>query len=257
MIASAHHLRQSVESLFDGIDKSIFKRGFMLDNIEKISFIDYRLRIQERVLLRNINLEFHKKIIYAISGPVGSGKSSLLKCLTRAMTDFSGDIIFNEQYKIQDVDCNFFHHNVASLDMESDFVSGSIYHNFSIRGQRDKNIITGIVKKIMKDDLVDYEYIFNKDVFSIKMSTGQKRKLLISMALSQSKSIYIFDEVLSNMSNQDILELFREFKSSIDCPFVFIVSHDPSVLNMADVHYEISNGMLKRSKTSVINVGGK
>ncbi len=106
----------------------------------------------------------------------------------------------------------------------------------------------------MKGELIDYEFIFQRDIFSIHMSTGQRRKLLISMTLSPLKEVYVFDEVFSNMTQADLAALIHEIKRQVDRPIIFIVSHDRNVLGISDVVFEIRGNKLVKSKSSVIRV---
>ena len=254
LLSSSYHIRKSTEGLFESIDESVFSKGFILDSVEKMQLINFSISINERVLLKPTNLDFHRGVVYGVSGDVGVGKSTILKCLTRSFSGFKGDILFNEQYKIEDIDPSFFYKKVAFLDLSSDFVSGSLYYNFSIRGHRDNDYIISIVKNIMKGELVDYEFIFRKDIFSIHMSTGQKRKLLIAMTLSPLKDIYVFDEVFSNMTQADLAGLIHEIKKQVERPIIFIVSHDRNVLAISDVVFELRGRELVKSKSSVIRV---
>lgn len=254
LLSSSYHIKQSAEGLFDALDESVFSRGFTLDRVEKIQLKNFSISIKERSLLTPLNLDFHRGVVYGISGDVGVGKSTILQCLTRSFSEFNGDILFNEQYKIQDIDASFFYKKVAFLDLNSDFVSGSLYYNFSIRGHRDNDYIVSVVKNIMQGELIDYDFIFRKDVFSIHMSTGQKRKLLIAMTLSPLKDIYVFDEVFSNMTQADLAGLIHEIKRQVDRPIIFIVSHDRNVLAISDVVFELRGRQLVKSKSSVIRV---
>jgi len=254
LLSSSYHIRKSAEGLFENIDTTVFSKGFLPDRIDKIGLVDFAITINERSLLRPSNIDFHRGVVYGISGDVGAGKSTFLKCLTRSFSEFSGDIIFNEQYKIEDIDTSFFYKKVAYLDLSSDFVSGSLYYNFSIRGHRNNDYIITVVKNIMKGELIDYEFVFQKDIFSIHMSTGQRRKLLIAMTLSPLKDIYVFDEVFSNMTQSDLASLIYEIKKQVDQPIIFIVSHDRNVLAISDVVFEIRDKELLKSKSSVIRV---
>ncbi len=141
LFSSSYHILKAAEVIFESVETYIFKKGFMLDRVDKIQLVDFSMSVNERVLIEPTNYEFHRGVVYGISGGVGVGKSTFLKCITRSFSGFTGDIVFNDQYKIQDIDTSFFYHKVACLDLVSDFVSGSLYYNFSIRGHRDKNYI--------------------------------------------------------------------------------------------------------------------
>lgn len=254
LLSSTYHVKQAFNGLFDSLDSSVFSKGFSLKRADKIQLVNFSISVNDRVLLNSSNISFHRGVVYGLSGDVGAGKSTLLKCLTRSFSEYNGNIIFNDQYNIKDIDTSFFYKKIAYLDMSSDFISGSLYYNFSLRGHRNRSYIISAIKNIMQDELIDYEYVFKKDIFSIHMSTGQKRKLLIYMTLSPLKDIYIFDEVFSNMTSTDLFGIIQEVKKQVDKPFIFIVSHDKNVLRISDVTYEIRSKNIMKSKGSTITV---
>jgi ABC-type bacteriocin/lantibiotic exporter with double-glycine peptidase domain len=255
VLSSTHHIKQSVEKLFDEIEDYAFQPGFKLESIDSISLVDFSLSASAKPLLNNVNIQFKRGGVYGISGGVGVGKSTLIKAIARSHTEFSGDILFNEHYKIGSLDKSVFFKKVAFLDMNSDFISGSLYYNFSIRGHQNVNYVVSIIKRVLKNVLIDHDFIFKTNVLDIPMSTGQKRILLIAMTLSSQKNVYIFDEVFSNMAQQDVLSLISDVKRQAGSPIIFIVSHDKNVLAVTDVTFEIAGGKLLKASDSVIKVG--
>lgn len=254
ILSSTHHIKQSIEKIFENIEECAFQPGFKIDSIDNISLIDFSLLANDKPLMNNVNIQFKRGVVYGISGNVGVGKSTFIKALARSHSEFKGDILFNEQYKIGTVDKSVFCKKVAFLDMNSDFISGSLYYNFCIRGHQNVNYIVSIIKRVLKGVLIDHDFIFKKNVFDISMSTGQKRILLIAMTLSSQRDVYIFDEVFSNMAQQDLLSLIADVKKQAGSPMIFIVSHDKNVLAVTDVTFEIRGGKLLKSSDSVIKV---
>jgi ABC-type bacteriocin/lantibiotic exporter with double-glycine peptidase domain len=254
ILSSTHHIKQSVEKLFEEIEDYAFQPGFTLETIDSISLVDFSLSASSKSLLTNVNVQFKRGVVYGISGGVGVGKSTLIKAIARSHSEFGGDILFNEHYKIGSIDKSIFFKKVAFLDMNSDFISGSLYYNFSIRGHQNVNYIVSIIKRVLKNVLIDHDFIFKTNVFDIPMSTGQKRILLIAMTLSPQKNVYIFDEVFSNMAQQDLMSLISDVKRQAGSPIIFIVSHDRNVLSVTDVMFEISGGKLLKASDSVIKV---
>jgi ABC-type bacteriocin/lantibiotic exporter with double-glycine peptidase domain len=253
---SFYHIRKSIDALFDSVDESVYSRGFLVTDIDKITLKNFSIKIEENVLIEPVNLEFTRGLIYGISGGVGTGKSTLMKCLSRSFCDYSGEIVFNTQYKLRDIDSSFSYKKTAYLDLDSDFIPGSLYYNFLVRGHRDRDKITFIVQGILKNKLIDYEILFKKDIFSIHMSTGQKRMLLVLMTLSPSKKIYIFDEVLSNITVADFAFLVNSIRALAANAIIFVVSHDQNLLKAFDVVYEIKNKKLSKKKGALIKVAG-
>ena len=253
-LVSLHHIRQSIDGLFDSVDVSVFSKGFFVTEVESITLENFSIQVDDKVLIEPVTLQLNRGLVYGICGGVGTGKSTLMKCLSRSFTDYSGEIIINGQYKLRDIDSSFSYKKTAYLDLDSDFIPGSLYYNFLVRGHRDKNKIAQIVQIILKNKLIDYDFLFRQNIFSIHMSTGQKRMLLVLMTLSPSKKIYIFDEALSNISLSDFTFLVNNIRVLSPQSIIFIISHDQILLKSVDVTFEIKNKRLTRLNRTVIKV---
>lgn len=253
-LVSLHHIRQSIDGLFDSVDVSVFSKGFFVTEVESITLENFSIQVDDKVLIEPVTLQLNRGLVYGICGGVGTGKSTLMKCLSRSFTDYSGEIIINGQYKLRDIDSSFSYKKTAYLDLDSDFIPGSLYYNFLVRGHRDKNKIAQIVQIILKNKLIDYDFLFRQNIFSIHMSTGQKRMLLVLMTLSPSKKIYIFDEALSNISLSDFTFLVNNIRVLSPQSIIFIISHDQILLKSVDVTFEIKNKKLTRLNRTVIKV---
>ena len=253
-LVSLHHIRQSIDGLFDSVDVSVFSKGFFVTEVESITLENFSIQVDDKVLIEPVTLQLNRGLVYGICGGVGTGKSTLMKCLSRSFTDYSGEIIINGQYKLRDIDSSFSYKKTAYLDLDSDFIPGSLYYNFLVRGHRDKNKIAQIVQIILKNKLIDYDFLFRQNIFSIHMSTGQKRMLLVLMTLSPSKKIYIFDEALSNISLSDFTFLVNNIRVLSPQSIIFVISHDQILLKSVDVTFEIKNKRLTRLNRTVIKV---
>jgi len=251
---SLHHIRQSIDGLFDSVDESVFSRGFFVTEVESITLENFSIEIDDKVLIEPVTMQLRRGLVYGICGGVGTGKSTLMKCLSRSYTEYSGEIIINGQYKLRDIDTSFSYKKTAYLDLDSDFIPGSLYYNFLVRGHRDKDKIAKTVQIILKNKLIDYDFLFRQNIFSIHMSTGQKRMLLVLMTLSPSKKIYIFDEALSNITMSDFAFLVNHIRILSPQSLIFIISHDQILLKSVDVIFEIKNKKLTKLNRSVIKV---
>ena len=254
VLVSSYHLKMSVGDIFENVEPHAFNDGFQLETVEKIMLTELSVSIEGRDIITAVNQEFEAGRIYGISGAVGQGKSILLKCLTQQHLEFTGSIVFNDAYGVKELDREFFFRRVAYIDPTSDFVKGSIFYNFDIRGNRDKEKISKSLTEIFPNSNIDYEFVFQQDINMIPMSTGQKRKLILAMSLTPDKRLVIIDEALINISYSDALGLIKYIKEEMTNSIVFIVSHDKNILNFADFIFEVKNRRLSMLKSSVIKV---
>jgi len=254
ILVSTYHLDTALKDVFEKIDKTQVKKGLNIDRIAKINLKDLTLSIDERVLINNINATFHAGNIYGFFGNVGSGKSTLMAAILQNHTEYSGLVQYNDFYNASDIDRQFFAKRVSYLDPTSDFIRGSIYSNFYIRGLRDDKLIAQICAFIFTDTNIDYEFIYQRDITTLEMSTGQKRKLLLFMSLDKSKKLIILDEAFSNLSAADSTMILKHIKREVKGAITLIVTHDSTILNQLDNLYEVKAQALHKVKSSVVRL---
>ena len=78
------------------------------------------------------------------------------------------------------------------------------------------------------------------------MSTGQRRKLLFMLALLDKSALYIFDEILVNLSREDIIRAVDLLKARLDDSIIVLSSHHEAILNVCDSVYEIHHQTITR-----------
>ncbi len=249
--ASFLHLNQSMESLFteDVLKANIDNDGVNICSLDKIKVDKLTLQQEQKILIKDVNVKFHKGVVYGIRGPVGSGKSSFVKSLLRVNNDYKGKIEY-DGVDVNVIDNVFFETSVSYLNSEAGFFSGTLYENFLFRNCISSKVINRVLTECFGERVFDYQSLYVDDIEHIAMSTGQRRKLLFMMSLLDKSLIYVFDEVLVNMSDADIFKAMELIKECALGSIVIIISHNDSILSACDVVYEI--GQDKRmSSTSL------
>ncbi|PKF48915.1 hypothetical protein AT251_22675 [Enterovibrio nigricans] len=245
--AAIFHLDKSLDSLISDelLDiKEIDKPGVVLNDLQKIKIKDLSVVINSKVILKNISAKFHKGVLYGIKGSVGSGKSTLLKSIVGASREYNGKIEY-DGVDLNSIDSSFFSANVNYLNAsENQFFSGSLEDNFLIRNCNSKKIINLVLKECFGSRVFDYQTMHVDDIESIPMSTGQRRKLLFMLSLLDKSELYVFDEVLVNLSKDDIVRCLLLMKEYTKDAIVILASHNDSILNACDVVYEVKNSTL-------------
>lgn len=101
-----------------------------------------------------------------------------------------------------------------------------------------------MLKECFGSRVFDYQTMHVDDIESIPMSTGQRRKLLFMLSLLDKSELYVFDEVLVNLSKDDIVRCLLLMKEYTKDAIVILASHNDSILNACDVVYEVKNSTL-------------
>ncbi|WP_114764659.1 ATP-binding cassette domain-containing protein [Vibrio rhodolitus] len=254
ILTSTYHLNTAFKDVFEKIEARLMKKGLMVDGISSVKLKNLTISVDERVLLEDINLTLTKGNIYGFAGNIGCGKSTLMASILQNHTEYTGAVQYNEFYNGIDLDRAVFAKLVAYLDPSSDFIRGSIYSNFYLRGIRDANRIAQICTAIFNDIPIDYEFIFQRDISTIEMSTGQKRKLLLYMSLDKHKRLVVLDEALINLSPLDVVAMLKYIRTELKDSIVLVVSHDRNVLAQINNIFEIKDKQVVTVKSATVRV---
>ncbi|WED20671.1 ATP-binding cassette domain-containing protein [Vibrio sp. JC009] len=254
VLISTYHLKQAVNDLFENLEPKVVSKGLHLDAINNITLKDVSVSAEQTPLLAGVNFELTKGNIYGFFGQIGSGKSTLLSTIVQSHSEYTGTILYNGFYNGVDIDPHVFAKQVVFIDPSSEFIRGSVYSNFYMRGVTDVNKVTKICSLIFTHTSIDYEFIFQRDISQIPMSTGQKRKLLILMSIEPTKHLIVLDEALSNLSNADVSAIMQYIKQEAPHAIVLVVSHDRALLNQLPNLFEIKDQQVKQQKNSIIKI---
>ncbi len=243
--ASLFHIKQSMESLFDHeiVAETVDDVGVRLEDVKTIKVSSLNIKEGQHALLSNVNIKFKKGLIYGLRGAVGSGKSTFLRTLIGLNTDYKGKIEY-DGVDAHVVDGSFFENQVSFLNAETGFFSGSLYDNFLFRSCTNNKQIEAILKECFGKRVFDYQSLYVDDIESIPMSTGQRKKLLFMMALLDKSSVYVFDEVLVNLSKSDIVKSLNLLRKYAEDSIIIMTSHNESILAACDLLYEIDHNSI-------------
>ena len=240
--ASLYHINQSMETLYDAeiVPDRIDDLGVKIESLDKIKISGLSIKEDQHLLLNNVNMKLNKGILYGIKGPVGSGKSTFFRTIIGLNKNFKGKIEY-DGVDLNVIDSSFFEMKVSYLTAETDFFSGTLYDNFLFRNCVSNKLIESILKECFGNRVFDYQSLYVNDIESIPMSTGQRRKLLFMLSLLDKSELYVFDEVLVNLSKPDIVRAVNMLRKFIDESIIIISSHNESILSACDVVYDIAH----------------
>ena len=142
--------------------------------------------------IKNLTFSFRKGVFYYLEATNGIGKSTLLKMFTLNL--IQGNVFFGSLNRkllsFEEINSSVFH-VVQSSEYSPKFSTSEV--------KAYKGIDPLLEKQLGLSELLD------KD--SVEMSGGQKQKLIILMALLSNATVILFDEILSEISSEDTVEV--------------------------------------------------
>ena len=212
-------------------------------SLEKISMF-----YNKRQILNNLNLKINKQEILGMLGPNGVGKSTIFHIITGLKDPSFGKVLINE------IDCT----NIPIYERATKFKLGyvpqyggfiqdlSLLDNLNLVGEihiKEKDIRKSKIDKL----IAQFEFDPILRIKAKHLSGGQKKKLVISMALINDPNILLLDEpfaaldILTIKMLQEIIVNLQSFEKIT----VVVCDHQArDLLSCVDRAIVLSNGKI-------------
>ena len=229
-------------------------------NIQIVNFKNVTLSYGKRKILDNINLDIYPGEILGLLGPNGVGKSTLFNLLIGLIKPDSGQI-FIDSTNVNDLPIY-----LRTRKFKIGYVPqyGGYFHDLTLI--ENFNAISEIVIKderkrpsIIKDLIYKFKLDNVKEVKAKFLSGGQRRKLVICLALLGNPKILLCDEIfaaLDVLSIQMLKEILITLQKEQPKISVIICEHQArELLSIVDRAMILSKGKIiaKGTPTELIN----
>ncbi|GFY43924.1 multidrug resistance-associated protein 1 [Trichonephila inaurata madagascariensis] len=186
--------------------------------------------------LKDINLHIPKGSLFAVIGPVGSGKSSLISALLGEMHKTSGSVDIKGA--------------VAYVPQQAWILNQSLRENILlVKHMREEKYNKILDSCCLRPDL---EILPSGDATEIgekglNLSGGQKQRISIARAVYQDKDIYLLDDPLSAVDVHVRKALFDDvisYNGILRKKTRILVTHDVSLLHKVDKIVSMKDGRI-------------
>ena len=202
-------------------------------------------------ILKDITFHVKKGETVVILGPIGSGKSTILKLLCK-FNDPDDGIIYIDGKSYQDMDLKEIKSKVAYVPQNPILFNRTVYENITYG-------TTGVtrerVEMFLKELGVDTEFTNLEDGLDTKigksgskLSGGQRQMVWTLRTYFKNPDIIILDEPTASLGEKaketikHVLDVLMKEKTTI------IVTHDDSLLELADRKLYVQDGVISESK---------
>ena len=244
---SVYDTLTAVDKLAKLTDKPLEENGKIILSEEKSGLlvegdkINYSYPNQQPVL-KQVDFLFEPGQLICIQGKAGTGKSTLLRLLDGAYTDFTGSLQLNK-IPIRNFDLNSLRSQIGILLHQHDIFQGTLWENVTMG--RPNVAIEHVVRLFEKVNLAPFFAALPMGFETELDPTGQRlprqiiHKILLVRALIGNPRLLLLEEPWTGMDNgtkEKVIALLREHSFSTR----IIVSNDTEFANTCDQVYTMT-----------------
>lgn len=198
--------------------------------------------------LKDINVEIPTGKLAILKGRSGSGKTTLLNILSTLDTPTTGEVWFEdrklseyserEKENLRRKQMGFVFQSIALIPVMSAYENMEFALRLSeYEGDRDKRICelmerVGLSKRM--------HHMANQ------LSGGEQQRVAIARAVGHHPSVIFADEPTGALDTESGLAVVRLFKELVEQEktTILMTTHDPNLMELGDVVYEIADGSI-------------
>ncbi len=215
--------------------------------------IYFKYRLNEKDVIKGINLQINKGDRLGLLGKSGSGKSTILELISGLLMPSKGEILINNTP---------LKYNSKTLRLFQDIISYSPQETYLSDTTIAKNIALGI-----NDNLIDKKRMRKAIVYSqlselinslpegintkvgekgSNLSGGQRQRIGLARAIYKNSSFLILDEFTSSLDESTEKEIMSTIKNLPRSKTIIIVSHRKKVLDICDKIIKVEDGKVSK-----------
>ncbi len=235
-----------------------FKWGSLIPNKYNIEIKDVTFSyVDDKSVLKDINMKFPEKGLIGIVGKSGCGKSTLANILTGSLKVEEGEVLVGGN-NLYDLDRVNYYENIALVSNESYIFNDTIRNNFLMVNPNvtDNEIIEAInqvkLSYLLEEDNLD-KLILEEGK---NLSGGERQRLILATQLTTKRKIYLFDEATSNIDIDSEEVIMKNIYNLSNDSFVIVISHRLENIVDADYIYLLDEGIVieKGNHKNLINM---
>ena len=227
-----------------------------------IEIVDFSLKIKDKILFDNVNLNIKEHSWLVLTGNIGSGKSTLLRTICKLNKEKYDGLITYKEKNIVDIPMQEHVKNIG-------YVMQHAINQF-VMPTLEEEIIFALENLCLNPQVINEKLEYALSITKTKelankhihtLSGGERQRAAFAVALAMGSEILILDEPFANVDKKtrnSLLTLLKDLNNQ--GVTIIVCDHEYQLyLNYADTFYYLSNGSLElienpRIKNTTINL---
>lgn len=210
---------------------------------KEIVLADLAFGYDDSLIFNQLSLKVLKNNKVLIYGPSGTGKTTLLDCISKNITNYEGNIYY-DHHDLQTINDTSYWESVAYARQEHFIFNDSIKNNIILNEPFDIEKFTEIMENLCLDQWLNVleekenHLLINNGK---NISGGQRQRISLARELYQDKDIIFFDEPSASLDDDTARKVY-EYILSLN-KTVLCVSHRH--LDYLEEHFDQSINLAK------------
>ena len=213
-----------------------------------IEIVDFSLKIKDKILFDNVNLNIKEHSWLVLTGNIGSGKSTLLRTICKLNKEKYDGLITYKEKNIVDIPMQEHVKNIG-------YVMQHAINQF-VMPTLEEEIIFALENLCLEAQVINEKLEYALSITKTKelankhihtLSGGERQRAAFAVALAMGSEILILDEPFANVDKKtrnSLLTLLKDLKNQ--GVTIIVCDHEYQLyLNYADTFYYLSNGSLE------------
>lgn len=247
-----------LERIFETIDEPVNVKDIpdavMMPPIHgEVVFKDVCFSYEDNVqILNKVNFTAHPGDTFAIVGPTGAGKSTIVNLVSRFYNVDSGEILIDGT-DISKVTLKSLRKQMGIMMQDSFIFSGTIMDNIRYGNLEatDEDVINAAKTVCAHDFIMEMENGYQTQVNErgSRLSAGQRQLISFARALLENPAILILDEATSSIDTETEILLQKGLDRLLEGRTSFIIAHRLSTIKNASCIMYVDRGNILEKGT--------
>ncbi|MFW6203064.1 MAG: ABC transporter ATP-binding protein, partial [Marinilabilia sp.] len=233
-------------------------------HIEEIQFQNVSFRYNEEGpdVLKNVSFHLKKGERIALVGATGSGKSTIIRLLTKTYTGYRGSIKINGR-ELRDIPLSTIRETMALMQQDIYMFNDTIRFNISLgRSQISPKDVENAASFVYADRFIDqlpgqYDFVIQDN--GDNLSKGQAQLISFARAICGNNELIILDEATSSVDSLTEQYIQKAIENIFSSRTVIAVAHRLSTIKHSDLIIVMENGKIieRGDHNGLLDKGGK
>ena len=247
-----------LERIFETIDAPVLVTdkegaGEMPSITGEVEYRNVKFAYEDGVeVLHGVSFKVKPGESYAIVGPTGAGKTTIVNLISRFYNVTSGEILI-DGVNIEDVTIRSLRTQMGVMMQDSFICSGTIMDNirYGNKTASDADVIRAAKTVCAHEFIMSLEKGYDTEVNErgSRLSAGQRQLISFARAVLADPKILILDEATAAIDTETEILLQKGLAEMLKGRTSFIIAHRLSTIRNADCIMYVDHGMIEEKGT--------